>query len=430
MSIMTGRAILTRRLFERLSGTARGDGGLSQEARRREPGNFLRHAGALALTKSADSLISPKLVLSWLVTHLGASSVFVGLLVPIREAGALLPQLFIAPRLRGVARRKWPWAAGAAVQGLACLGIAAAAMGLSGNAAGAAICALLAALALARSVSSVTYPDVLGKTVGATRRGSATGLAASTASVTAIVFALVLVAGQDTRAWLVVAAVSLAAAFFLAAAWVFATMAEMPSRGGTDTTPWGQLSLLRAHPRLRRFIWVRGLLTATALAPPYLVLLGAEAGEGRLGGLGALMLASAVASFVSSYVWGRMADRSSRSVLRWSGAAGALALMGAVALSMLGVAGTWWAMPVALFALMVAYHGVRQGRVTYLVDMAPADLRPAYTAVSNTVIGVALLGSGLFGALASLGGATLTLALFAAMAGAAAWLTRTLDEVE
>ncbi|WP_345741679.1 hypothetical protein [Roseovarius nanhaiticus] len=94
-----------------------------------------------------------------------------------------------------------------------------------------------------------------------------------------------------------------------------------------------------------------------------------------------------------------------------------------------GMAGTIWALPLVLFVLMIAYHGVRQGRVIYLVDMAPHDRRAAYTAVSNTVIGVALLGSGLFGALASLAGPQVTLLIFAAMALASIMVTNSLHEI-
>ena len=60
---------------------------------------FCVHVVALTLTKSADGLVDAKLVLPWLLGALGAPAFFVGLLVPIREAGALLPQLVIAARL-------------------------------------------------------------------------------------------------------------------------------------------------------------------------------------------------------------------------------------------------------------------------------------------------------------------------------------------
>ena len=104
--------------------------GAEGEARPGEAGNFLRHAGALALTKSADGLFDPKLVLSWLMTVLPVPGFFVGLLVPIREAGALVPQLFIAPRIHALNERKWVWAGASFVQG-AILGLFAAVAGLA-----------------------------------------------------------------------------------------------------------------------------------------------------------------------------------------------------------------------------------------------------------------------------------------------------------
>ena len=62
---------------------------------------------SLTFSKSADGLVDPKLVLSWLMTHLGAPVFLIALLVPIRESGALLPQLFTAGYLRSRPQRKW-----------------------------------------------------------------------------------------------------------------------------------------------------------------------------------------------------------------------------------------------------------------------------------------------------------------------------------
>ncbi len=419
----------THRLFAALVNDTKSGGGLSQRQARHEPENFLRHAASLSMSKIADGLIDPKLVLSWLLAHLGASSVFVGLLVPIREAGALLPQLFTAPRVQAMARRKWAWVAGCIGQGAAAAGIVLAALTLEGAAAGAAICTLLAVLALARSVCSVSYSDVLGKTVGQSRRGAATGVATSLGAGAVVIFALVLMTEPVARSALVIAAIGLAALLWLSAALLFSTLWEEPAPGDTRTPTLRQLGILRDDAQLRRFILTRGLLTATALAPPYIVLLGAEAGQGSFDRLGALVLASSIASGLSSWIWGRLADRSSRRVLMLSGVSGAAAMLAAVALDLAGASGTFWALPMVLFVLMIAYHGVRQGRVIYLVDMAPPDRRATYTAVSNTVIGVVLLGSGVFGALASLAGPQVTLGIFAAMALASALVTRGLDEV-
>ena len=165
--------------------------------------NFVTHVVSLAMTKSADGLINPKLVLSWILTHLGAPAYFVGLLVPIREAGALLPQLFIAGFLRSLPRRKFAWALGSLIQGLSALGMALAAFTLEGKALGLALVSLLALLALARSLCSVSYKDVLGKTVSKSRRGTATGTASSLASGLVILFALLLASGWVDKLTLV-----------------------------------------------------------------------------------------------------------------------------------------------------------------------------------------------------------------------------------
>lgn len=391
---MRHMADLEQELFGRLVDDPDAPGGLDEAARAAEPGNFLRHIVALGASKLADGLIDPKLVLAWLVGHLGAGAFWGGLLVPVREAGALLPQLFTAGVIGGMPRRKWVWAAGAAGQGGAALAILAVALTLRGPAAGAAMVIALAVLALARSACSVAYKDVLGKTVGQSRRGSATGLAASLASAGVIVFAALLLSGKLGRETLVLGAVALAGLCWLLAGAVFASLHELPQVHGNGPGRGrlvGALRMVGQDRQLQLFIVVRCLLIGTALAPPYLVMLAAPGG-GRA--LGLLLLASAIASLVSSWVWGRLADRSSRRVLMWSGLAGGNALLLAVLLAGPGARLPPVATMVVLFGLMIAYHGVRQGRATYLVDMAPPGRRAVYTAVSNTVVGVVLLLAG------------------------------------
>ncbi len=422
---------LTDRLFDRLVADGEAEGGLPDSARRAEAGNFLRHVTALSASKVADGLVDPKLVLSWLLTHLGAGSFWTGLLVPVREAGALLPQLLTAGRIHGLPRRKVAWAAGAAGQGIAALGIALAAVTLTGPAAGVAIVGLLALLAVSRSVCSVSYKDVLGKTVGKTRRGTATGTASSIAAGAVVLFALLLIAGPaDAKPAIVIGALLLAALGWIAAAAVMATMREQAQAGealGAGAAV-GQLRLLREDRQLARFVAARSALVGTALAPPYLVML--ASGDAPARQLGALVLAASVAALVSSFVWGRLADRSSRLVLVWAGVAAAVAMGCALALPAAGLADSYWASPAVLLGLMIAYQGVRQARSTYLVDMAPEDRRAGYTAVSNTVVGIVLLAAGAGAAALAALSVPLALGAFLVLSLAGAWLSWGLDEVQ
>jgi hypothetical protein len=416
------------KLFTKISGSSDDASDLSDVAHKAEAPNALRHIASLSMTKVADGLIDPKLMLSWLLTALGAPAVFAGALVPIRESGALLPQMILASWVQGMERRKWAWVIGSAGQGLFAALIVLAALTLDGAAAGYAICAALAGLALCRAACSVSYKDILGKTVGQSRRGAITGTAGSVASAGVVVLALLLMSGLFQNKGVVVAAIALAACLWGGAALLFAALREEKSDTGNATK--ASFGILKEDANLRRFILVRGLLTSTALAPPYFVVLAGGEDQSALGQLGALVLASALASFLSSYVWGRMSDRSSRKVLMLTGIVGAVAMLGAVALSVLGLATQFWAMPLVLFILMIAYHGVRQGRSIYLVDMSPEDQRSAYAAVSNTVIGLLLLVAGFAGGGAALLGPTATLVLFALMALGAAIAGIGLREVE
>ena len=400
-----------------------------------QPKNFLTHIVSLGATKTADGLIDPKLVLSWLLTQLGAPAVFIGLLVPVRESGALLPQLLTAASLRRLSKRKWAWCAGSAIQGLSAAAIALAALFLEGAAAGFAIVLALGVLALARSVCSVTYKDVLGKTVSKARRGTATGTASSTAALFVIFFGTILTTGELERMPVVIAGLFVAAGLWLIASVLFSTLQEEAgaTEGGANPLAAARenFGLLARDAQLRRFIATRGLLISTALAPPFMVALGTSEEAGNaFGGLGLLVIASAGAALFSSYIWGRLADRSSRKVLIFSAISATLALVATLVLNALGLLEAVWALPAMIFALMLAYQGVRLGRSTHLVDMATRDTRAAYTALSNTIIGILLALGGVFSLLAEFTGVAIVIAVLAVMSGLAVFAALGLDEVQ
>lgn len=406
-----------------------------------QPGNFFKHVASLGLTKTGDGLVDPKLVLSWLLAQLGASAAAIGWLVPVREAGALLPQLGIAAWIRARPLRKYVWALGSAVQGLAVLGMAGVAWSLEGTTAGWSIVALLALFAVARSACSVSYKDVLGKTVVKSTRGTATGTANTIAATLVFAFGAALATGVlPTTIPVVVATLCIAGGCWLFAAAAFTTLEEVPGATGGGGNPLSvvlsQFGLLGRDGQLVRFIATRALLVATALAPPYMLQLGivvdTDTPQRAIGQLGPFVIASSAASVLSSYVWGRLSDRSSRRVLLYS------ALVGAAVLSTTGVLGTSTpdalrlpgVLPALLFVLMVAYQGVRIGRATHIVDMASADERAAYTALSNSILGVVLLVTGVFGLLAQAAGGGVVLLAFGAMCAGAAVCAAGLREVQ
>lgn len=206
---------------------------------RDQPANFFLHLPALIANKAGDELASAKLALPWLLGAIGAPVWMLGMLVPLREALALLPQLAVAGWMRQVPRRKWFWSGGAAVQGVAVLGLAGTALALEGMAGGAAVLALLTVFALARGVCSVAYKDVLGKTIAKGRRGTLSGYAAGAGGGIAITLALWLLwapaAGGTAMA--VATLLGLAGVLWLTAALVFAALREEPGATKAAATP-------------------------------------------------------------------------------------------------------------------------------------------------------------------------------------------------
>ena len=123
---MSEREISQSRLYEWLTGAedSRMCKDIADEACNEQPRNFFLHLFAALGNKLADELSSARLVLPWLLGVIGAPLWMVGLLVPIREAGALLPQLFVAGFIRLKPQRKWAWVVGGCLQAVAALALA------------------------------------------------------------------------------------------------------------------------------------------------------------------------------------------------------------------------------------------------------------------------------------------------------------------
>ncbi|MBR9862823.1 MAG: MFS transporter, partial [Rhodobacteraceae bacterium] len=177
------------------------------------------------------------------------------------------------------------------------------------------------------------------------------------------------------------------------------------------------------------YIATRALLISTALAPPFLIMLGGGESENGFGNLGLLILASSIASIVSSYLWGTFADYSSRKTLMVAGGVSALIFALAALGGAFGV-GDGWLIAAYVFFAQIAYQGARAGRKTHLTDMDSHDRKPVYTALSNTMIGMLLLAGGIFGVIADAAGPQLVLGIMAVLSGAAVLEGSRLSEVQ
>jgi len=433
MRYLTVMADLSERVYEALADDDADGEALEPCAEDALPGNFVKHVTALTLTKTGDALIQPKFTLTALLSAMGAPPAAIGLLVPVRESLSMLPQFVESGPISRLKRRKWAWAAGSAGQGLAVAGMALTAF-LSPNAVGGwIIIALLALFAISRSICSVSFKDVLGVTVAKGARGTVTGTAGTVAAAAALLLGALLVTGILTRSIFAIACLlSVASGFWLVAGGTFTRLQE-PARPSREdaSNPFAVFRHFRTDRQLSLFLLTRTLLVGTAMAPPFIMV---AAGQDRdvLSVLGPFILAASAASFTSNYVWGRLADQSSRKVLLLTGIVAAIALAGAAALSLTDFSGNLrLAIYVGLlFMLLIAYEGVRMGRSVHVVDMANDETRADYSAATNTLMGVVLIAASGFGWVAEAFGAPVLLAVFAVMSVGAAVTALTLKEVQ
>ncbi len=180
---MAAPEISQTQLYERLTGdeNSRMCDDIPESACEDQPRNFMRHLVAALGNKLADELANARLVLPWLMGIIGAPVWMVGLLVPIRESGALLPQLFVAGFIRLKPQRKWVWVTGGVLQAVSALALALLALLGSGTLGGALVLVVLIFLSLARGLSSIATKDVMGKTIAKKRRGTLMGWSGSVA---------------------------------------------------------------------------------------------------------------------------------------------------------------------------------------------------------------------------------------------------------
>ena len=285
------------------------------------PGNFFRNMFNGASTKLAEQIASPGLVFPWILSTLAAPAYFAGMLIPIKDAGSLLPQLFVSAKIRSFPKRKWFWIVPAIIQALCMLVMAWIVSTLDGFAAGLGVVLVLLLFSIASGVASVAFKDVLAKTIPKGKRGQLLAYRATSGGVLTLMAGIYLhlfldeSVDEQVYAWLLI----IAAFLWLLAAILFLSIKEIPGATDGGRTPIKELkqgrNLWVKNSNLRKFIFTRGLLMAIPLAQPFYVIIGKKYAGGEVAGLGLMVIAVGIAGIISSPIWGRFADNSSRKMM-------------------------------------------------------------------------------------------------------------------
>ena len=358
---------------------------------------------SLCASKLADLLISAKTTLPALMLAVGAPVWMVSWLVPIRESGALLPQALLGVWLRNMPARHKVWRIGMVLQFLAVTGIALAASTFDGVQAGYGILLGLILLSLGRSVCSLTMKDIQADIVSKGQRGKVLGMASTLSGVLTLCIAVPFTWWSNqldkSLAVAIIAFASLSYLLGLLALISNRTEVESPSRQG-DGIKW------KVDSTVWRFIAVRGFFVHSALLAPYFMV---QSEQDAMQLLPYFLAAQALATMLSSFMWGKIADRSARLTLQLSGG---LALI-ACGLHYWLPGNSVYAAGVCFFVLALAHTGVRAGRKTYSLDVKEGQQRTELVAFSNTAIGIIMLA---FGAGYALLAATTQIDIIAIMA--------------
>lgn len=398
--------------------------------------NGLRLIGASALQNAGDQVVNAGTVLPWLLTALGAPVALVGLLVPLRESGSLLPQAALSPLVQRRAQRKWVWVAGGTIQAVAAAAMALVAATASGTTAGVLILTSLAMFAFGRSLSSLASKDVLARIIPKGQRGQINGVSTVASGVVALTIGLGirLLGGDEPNVAAIALLLGGAALAWAAGAAVYAAVEEPVAEPEVNQASESWLThawnLLSSDAPFRRFVLMRTLLLVSALSPPFLVTLSAAHVGVGLASLGPFVIAHGVARLLGGRFFGRLADRSSRDLMAWGALAASVLIVVVLVLStMPAVRGSGLLYSVAYFFLALVHTGVRVARKTYVVDMAEPEEVTDYVAVSNTAMGVLLLVTGAVNAALAALGSEVALGFLALLGLIGVLVARTLPDV-
>jgi len=364
----------------------------------------------------AESLIDASLVLTWFVSRLTSSNVLIGLVAPVSNAGYLLPQIFVSTRVQRM-RLKMPMYTVGAVVRIVVWVLLSAVVWLVDDRLSLLIgfFILFTISRTAAGLSGLSFFDVIAKTIPARRRG----MFFAWRQLLGGVFGLL--GGWIVRIILNSPVLAFphghALLFFLycllmvVSTSAFIAIREPPGLA-LDYPVTFHEQLLRAGKLLRQdrvyrsYIAVQVTLALAGMSGPFFGIYVKRVLQAPDGMVGVYVAVRAAALLLFNLPWGHLSDRrGNRLVLRLMILGNILTILLALALMALvaglHLAGAWLpylAIPVFLLSGAVIPAQMLAG-TNFLLELIPEAERPLYIGLSNTLIGVTLLLSGVGGVL-------------------------------
>lgn len=388
----------------------------------------------------ADSLVDVSLVLTLLVRNLGGSSIMIGLLPALKNGGWLLPQLLVVGRIQPLARKMGMYRRAAVVRVIAwavLVGVVFGAAQLPSPWALIAFFAAFSVFTLSGGSSSLAFQEIIAKVIPPRRRGAFFSYRLLFGGLLGFFVA------APTVRWLLAAdgplpfplnygvLCALSWVFVTLAMWSFALIDEPPLPGvATGASPLATLrrlpALLRHDLDFRRFVGNRLLSRFAAIAEPFYVVYALDSLRISPRFVGIYLAARILSAALSNLWWGRVGDVSgNRRLLILTNALGALVPWAVLGMPLLARGASadvlGYAFGVVFVLMGFSMDGSATASMNYLMEIAPADQRPLYLGLANTLLGLATFVPVLGGALVPLIGYE-GLLLVAGVLAAATWL--------
>jgi MFS family permease len=362
----------------------------------------------------AERLIDPPLVLTWFVSQLTTSNLLIGLVAPLGNAGWFLPQLFVSARIQRMERKMPSYTAAAVIRTLSWVLLATtvwlvddALLLLVG------FFVLYTIARLMSGLAGLSFFDVTAKTIPAQRRGSLFAwrqflgglLGMGAGWIVKVVLNHPGLPFPQGHALLF----ALYWAAMIPALGAFMFIREPPGKAVEGQVSVGnQLRragrLIGSDPTYRQYMGARLALGLAGIALPFYGIYAKSVLGAREGMVGIYVTTRVAAQLVFNLPWGRLSDRyGNRLTMRLQSlGAGLTALLALGLVALVGVfrpEGPWT--PYLALPLFVLDGAMRPAQVmtgsNFLLELVPGDERPLYLGLSNTLMGVIVLLSGLGG---------------------------------
>ncbi len=371
----------------------------------RDNGNIIRDQGQYNASKRSFfgglwhgaflavgmALTQPTTVVAAFISELTGSTVWVGGLATVLTVASALPQLFVAHWIEPLPRKK-PYLLLAVYFRTISWGVLAwmiMAIGSSKPQLLAwALVALLAVFSIGGGLGGVPYTDIIGKVIPPERRGAFFGgrqLLAGPLSIAAAVLARYVLAEKAYPNNYALLFGLAALALFIASLGVW-LIREPPAEGvkghAISWRAYGK-QLVGAAGRMKLLVVVQVLTGFSLMALPFYIVYARQELGAPPDAVGWFMLFQVLGGIPSNVLWAHLVDRyGSWRMLVTCAMLSALTPLLAIAFSGLG----WMGILPVLFLVGATSNGRNVGFSSVLLELAPPEERPTYSALNTSLM--------------------------------------------